>query len=359
MTKTLAVDSQYLLKQSFFGNQTTYSKEFGYIGALVTFFTIIRKLIKEQQINKVILFWDGANSGRLRYDIYPLYKSNRGKNWYESEITLSDKDVTKEENADKSILKQRARIQQYAEELFFRQVEDSVCEADDCIAYYVANCMEPSEEVLIYTNDRDFCQLLDIERVSIYMANKKSIITKNTYFLYFDHDYRNAGLIKAIEGCTSDIIIGVEGLKEKGLIKQFPELRTHQVTFEHIYNRAVEINAGRKKPLLALTNLIEGKTSEPIENVFNGKHLFELNYKLVNLHEPFVTDECIELIEDYGKTALCDEDRGGKNLLRLMYEDGFIHHLPGGADGYRNYLVEFLPVVKQEKELYRKYLNNE
>ena len=172
--KTLCVDAQGLLKLSFHGNQSTYTK-FGYIGAVVTFFTIIRKVIREQHINKVILFWDGENSGRLRYDIYPEYKSNRtSKNWYGS-IVLSDKDVEREENSDKSIFKQRERIKQYGEELFFRQVEDSVTEADDCIAYYCNNLIEKDEEVVIYTNDRDFCQLIS-DNVSIYLTNKKQLI---------------------------------------------------------------------------------------------------------------------------------------------------------------------------------------
>lgn len=353
--KTLIVDSENLLKQSFHGNKNTYSKSYGYIGCLVTFFTIIRKVIMEQNITKVILFWDSPTGGKLRYNIYPFYKSNRSKNWNDSEIILSDRDVEREENSDKSLFLQRERIKQYGEELFFRQVEFQDIEADDCIAYYVNNLLEPHEEAVIYTNDRDFCQLIN-DKVSIYLANKKQLITKNTYFLYFDHDLRNAALIKALEGCKTDVIHGVEGLGEKKLLTYFPELRTNEVSFEHILVRAQEINKGRKKPYSALKNLIEGKTIVEIENVYDGRDLFNLNYKLVNLKEPFITDECKEHIEEAATYPMSDSNRGGKNLMKLMIEDGFINTIPGGADGYVNFLKEFLTVVKREKELYQNYL---
>lgn len=355
--KILCVDSENLLKQSFHGNSNSYSKSYGFIGALTTFYTIIRKVIIEQNITKVILFWDSPTGGKLRHNIYSNYKSNRNKNWNSSEIILSDRDVEREENSDKSLFKQRERIKQYGEELFFRQVEFTDIEADDCIAHFCNELLQNGEEAIIYTNDRDFCQLIN-EKVSLYLANKKQLITKNTYFLYFDHDLRNSALIKALEGCKTDMIHGVEGLGEKKLLTYFPELRTNEVSFDHILFRAEEINKGRKKPYSALKNLIEGKTIVEIENVYNGRDLFNLNYKLVNLKEPFITEECKEHIEEVTTYPMSDENRGGKNLMKLMIEDGFIHTLPGGADGYVNFLKEFLTVVKREKELYKNYLRS-
>lgn len=359
MGKTLCIDGQNLLKQSFHGNKTTFT-EFGQIGAIVTFYMIIRKLIKEYHFDKVILFWDGYNSGKLRYNIYPDYKSNRNKNWHlGDEMILSDKDVNKALDPDEeSILMQRTRIQQYAEELFIRQIEDPVCEADDCIAYYTMHLKEADEEVMIYSADHDLCQLID-DNVKLYLWGKKHLITKGNYsVLYFNHHIKNAGLIKAIEGCSGDVVHGVENMGEKTLLKHFPELRTQELTFDYIYDKAVEINSKRKKPYVALQNLIDGKTSVENAEILGGKHLFELNYKLVNLREPFLTEACIESIVEQTMSPLDDENRGGKNLLRLMYEDGFIKSIPNGPEGYKNFLVEFLPVVNREKQLYKKYLKN-
>ena len=370
INKTLCVDANNMLKVAFHGDQTTYTKNFGYMGAVKTFFMIIRKVIKEQQINKVILFWDDERSGKLRWDIYPDYKSDRRKNWEGSGIILSEKDVYREENADKSLMKQRERVKNYAEELFFRQVQDPFVEADDCIAYYILNCMQPDEEVIILSEDGDFTILID-DKVSLYKNSLKSLIKKKSYFLFHKHHQENAALIKAIVGCDTDKIAGVAGVGETTLLKYFPEIKTQKVTFEHIYNRAKEINEGRKKPLVALTNIIEGWTTSEKENaskallegkeyvrtkILNGKHLFELNYKLVNLKEPFINEEAIETVISYCTHPISDKERGGKNLLRLMYEDEFIHLIPGGADKYKEFIEVFLPIVKKEKEIYLSYL---
>lgn len=361
MINTLMVDGQNLLKIAFHGDKETFTKEFGYIGAIKTFYTIIKKVIAQYSINKVIIFWDGEHSGKLRYLIYPKYKSNRDKDWDSDGILLTEKDVIREENADRSILLQRIRIQNYAQELFFRQVEDPVCEADDCIAYYVKNCMQKDEKAYILSADADFCQLIS-DNVYIYSPKLKGLLTPRTYFLFYNHIYQNSALIKAIVGCDTDTIYGVEKMGEKTLLDLFPELKTRVMSFDEIYEQAKEINAARlgskKKPLKTLLNLIEGKTAIENTAITNGKHLFDLNFKLVNLREPFMTNEAIELVESHGNYPLTIENRGGKNLLRLMYEDGFIHTIYGGPEGYVNWITDFLPVVNHEKTIYKNYLES-
>ena len=353
--RTLCVDCNYLLKQSHHGNNR-FEEKYGHVGAVDTFLAITRKMIKEQDITKVILFWDGLNAGKMRYRIYPYYKSNRHKSWFDDDIILTSADIRKIEWLNKQkdeeaiLLVQKIRIQQYAEELFFRQYEFPEIESDDAIAFYCKNIKEEDEEVIIYTNDQDFLQLLNIDNVFIYLSNKKDLINKyNFNILYFNYHYSNTGLIKAIEGCKSDVIHGVDGVGEKTLLKYFPELKDRPVTFDEIYNKAKEINKKRKKPLKALENLIEGKTSVNVDSVLNGEHLFKLNYKLVNLLEPMITDEAIEVLETQTLSPLDIEDRGGKNIIRLMFEDGLINRIPNGSDGYKDFLIPFLPVVNSEK----------
>ena len=355
--RTLCIDGNGLLKQSYHGNKYTYEENFGNVGAVDTFMAITRKMILEQNITKVIIFWDGLNAGKMRYRLYPFYKSNRNKSWFQSELVLDDADIrkiewlNKQKDEDAVLLLQKIRIQQYAEELFFRQFEFEEIESDDAIAYYCANLKDDDEEVIIYTNDRDFLQLLVLDKVNVYLANKKQVVTKyNFNILFFNYHYTNASLIKAIEGCTSDMIYGVDSVGEKTLLKYFPELRTRTMTIQEILLKAEEINSTRKKPLKALQNLIEGKTAVNLTSVLNGQHLFDLNFKLVNLLEPMMSEDAIEALEIMTLSPLDITDRGGKNIIRLMYEDGFIKRIPRGAEGYKDYLTTFLPVVNSEKK---------
>ena len=73
-------------------------------------------------------FWDGNFSGRLRYEIYKDYKSNREKDFY-NETPPSELEF----------ILQKERVISYCEELFIRQYRDDIVEADDSIAYYVKN----------------------------------------------------------------------------------------------------------------------------------------------------------------------------------------------------------------------------
>lgn len=91
-TRTLLVDSSYLLQRSFHGAKDIYTKSFGHCGGLYSFLTTIRKLIKDHMINKVVLVWDGEGGGIYRHRIDREYKANRkNKEWYRKiEMTAAE-----------------------------------------------------------------------------------------------------------------------------------------------------------------------------------------------------------------------------------------------------------------------------
>lgn len=340
--RTLLVDSSYLLKRSFHGARDAHTPSYGHIGGLYTFFTTLRKLIKEHMINKVVLAWDGENGGVFRHDIDPLYKANRkDKSWHER-IELSERELRREKEKEESILKQRKRIQEYAEELFLRQIEVPEIEADDLIAAY---CKEyhDNEMIYIFTNDRDFSQLLDLN-ITIIFGNIDTPITRSNFFYFFDYHYSNAVTMKTICGDVSDNIRGIDGIKEKTLIKYFPDLQFRYVTVREICKKADEINKKRvkekKKPLKALQNLLE--------NVDRLK----INHRLVNLNEPFLNEEANEELEQLAM-PLSPEDRGSKNLYNLMQEDEFLTQY---KSTFVNYVEPFYSVIMNEKQLLNEYL---
>jgi 5'-3' exonuclease len=343
--KTLLVDSSFLLKRSYHGAQNVYTDAFGHIGGLYQFMTKLRKLIKENQINKVVLAWDGENGGIYRHNIDPAYKANRKDKKWNEKIVMTDYDIRKEKEKEESILKQRKRIQAYAEELFLRQIEVDNVEADDLIAAY---CIDNHniEDIIIYTNDRDFAQLLDLN-IKIIFDNIDIIIDKDSFFLNFPYDYKNALTMKIICGDTSDNIAGVPRLQEKGLLKQFPDLKKRYMSVKEICAEADRINMERvknkKKPLQALTSLLE--------NVDRLK----MNHQLINLREPFLNDEAEEELEQLA-FPLSDENRGAKNLVKLMTEDQFLTVYGGN---FVSYVEPFYPIIMNEKKILKDFLKEE
>jgi len=310
-TRTLLVDSSYLLQRSFHGAKDTSTSAFGHIGGLYQFLTTTRKLIKEHMINRVILVWDGEGGGIQRYNIDHAYKANRkNKEWYKK-IEMTDRDIKREEEKEASVLKQRVRIQKYAEELFLRQIEIQDIEADDIIAAY---CLKYNnkEEIYLYSSDRDFAQLLDLN-ITILFPNIDQPVNKANYMMYFNHHYSNALMLKIICGDTSDNIDGIEGMGEDTLLKYFPEIKFKHLTVREICKRADEINHERvlnkKKPLKELDNI---------------------------------------------DSPLSLDDRGSKNLIKMMKEDEF---LTVYGSTFVQYVEPFYTVIMCERDLYQKSTN--
>jgi len=334
ISTTLLIDGDSLLKTAYHGAKRVYAND-EHVGGIFQFYTILRKLIVECNVDRVFIFWDGPESGKLRFSIYPEYKGNRKDYTYDGP------------SQDKSFDVQKIKVKQYAEELFIRQYEDITVEADDCIAFYCANRKE-NEKIIICSNDRDLCQLLN-DSVSIYLLDRKKVIDLDNYHEFFDHHPANAMLIKMIEGCDTDNIKGVVGVAESTLLKHVPELRLEKIDLPTLLKKVNDIQEERVKQkqsrLKALDNLLTGKTKGSQKD-----RLFEINQTLVDLSHPLITEECIEHIIHLMRQPIDPEGRDINNAIRMLMEDGIFEHIPGGKDGYIEFLMPFKKLIEKEKK---------
>jgi 5'-3' exonuclease len=339
--RTLLVDGNYLMKRSQFGAKNVMTNKFGDIGILYSFYTTVRMLISKHLINKCILFFDGQNGGKLRFYISPAYKSNReDKEWHEK-IELTEAEIEFEKEKKFSILKNKTRIKAYGEELFLREIECPEIEADDLIAEY---CLKHNnlEELFIYSRDHDYAQLLDLN-IKIINPDFPQPIDKLNYSLFFKHHYTNALTIKIICGDDSDNVAGIDGIQEPTLLKYFPELKFKTLSVRDICKKADDLNkervANKKKPLKCF------------ENLLNNVDRLKLNYKLMNLRQPMLNEEAIEELKQL-ELPLSPEDRGSKNLYKMMMEDEFLTIYKGT---FVDYVQPFYTVIMNEKQLLEEY----
>lgn len=322
-TKTLIVDGNVLMKRSYNGAKNVYHKD-KHIGGISAFYSTLRKLISEHKIDKAVITWDGERGGTLRLDYYPEYKENRPR-FFDQDYEI-----------------QKLRVKQYAEDLFIRQYEHPDVESDDLIAFYCQN-RKKMEEVMIYTNDRDLCQLIN-ENVTIFLADKRMEVGIGNYQWFFEHHYSNAGLIKMIEGCKSDNVKGIDGVTENTLLTHFPQLKERNVTLEEIFESSKLIQEERTTPLKALDNILNG--------VSRGVHkgpFYEINKKIIDLNNPLLPEEARESIRNLVELPLDPEGRDYKNVLKMMIEDGVMYAIPGGENGYLNFMEPFINLLKKEK----------
>ena len=333
-TNTLLVDGDSLLKTAYYGAKDLYYKD-THIGGIFQFLTMLRKCLNEYRYDKVFIFWDGRFSGRLRYDLYKEYKANRDKNFY-----------TPMDPSDPELFIQKERVKQYAEELFIRQFQDEIIEADDAIGYYCTT-IKKNEKVVILSNDRDMCQLIN-NKVGVYLLNLKKIISEENYSDNFNHHQSNLKLIKIIAGDNSDNIKGIKGVKERTLLKYFPELSMGPLTLKDIFSKIEVLQKKRKNRLKTLDNIVN-KISVGVQ----GENIFEINEKIINLSSPLLTESSREELTNLFDSSIDPEDRNTKNVIKMMLEDGLVMAIPGGREGYINFLRPFLRIIKKEKKYFK------
>ena len=327
MTKTLLIDGDNLFKIGFHGVKDLFS-DGSHIGGVYHFVNTIRRFLEEHNHDKVIVFWDGDSNSSIRKSLYPQYKGNRRQDMNEYKY--------------ESYLQQKARVKMYLEEVFVRQVEMVNNEADDLIAYYCK--IATDEQIIIFSGDKDLTQLIS-QRVTIYSPVSKTYYKNGSKISInkVDIPHYNVSLCKIFTGDKSDNIDGIESLGEKTLVKLFPQVQEKPCTIEEILEYAR--NIPQKKPIKSLSNILTGQSKSGII----GEEFYSLNKKIVDLSEPLITEDGKQLVSQIHTDTIDPTDRGYKNLMRMMMEDGLFKYLPKNDEAWVNFLRPFLKLTRKEK----------
>lgn len=238
-------------------------------------------------INDIIVFWDGLESGNLRSEIYPDYKISRK--------------FDKEKQQEKSFFMQQKELVKYLLDLIgLKQYQDNIVETDDCIAWYVTEY--EFQNKMISSCDYDLLQLVD-EKTVFYNLNKvqlskgeykkNHVITTQNHKLFYPYNVKNHRIRKIICGDESDDIFGVEGMAEKSFLKHFNVLLEQPIELSEIIAEAQNIQTTRGK-----------KKLKAIDNLLNSVDVLKLNEKLIDLRQPFITEECKNNIKNLQSSEL-------------------------------------------------------
>ncbi len=327
MTKTLLVDGDNLFKIGFHGVKDLFN-DGSHIGGVYHFINTLRRFLEEHNHDKVVVFWDGDSNSSIRKSIYPQYKGNRRQDMNEYKY--------------ESYLNQKARVKMYLEEVYVRQVEMLNNEADDLIAHYcqIAN----DEQIIIFSADKDLTQLIS-ENVTIYSPVIKKYLKfgDKVTINKVDIPHYNVTITKVFTGDKSDNIDGIEGLGEKTLVKLFPFLLDKPSTIQEILDNARDIR--QKKVPKTVQNILTGRT----KNGILGEEFYRVNQKIVDLSNPLITEDGKSLVEQIHIDTIDPTDRGYKNLMRLMMEDGLFKYLPKNDEAWVNFLRPFMKLIRKEK----------
>jgi DNA polymerase-1 len=323
----LLVDGDNLFKIGFHGVKDLFN-DGSHIGGVYHFINTLRRFLEEYDYDKVVVFWDADSNSSNRKRIYPQYKANRRLNMNEFKY--------------ESYLQQKVRVKQYLEEVFVRQVEMVNNEADDLIAQYCK--ISTNETITIFSADKDLTQLIS-ERVSIFSPVQKSIFKFGDKIKFKDLSvpHQNVLICKIFMGDKSDNIDGIEGLGEKTFMKLFPDITEKVCTIDELFGHAQKIE--QDKPSKVLTNILTGKS----KNGILGEQYYQINQTIVDLSNPLITEDGKELVQSIYRENLDPTDRGYKNLMKYMMEDGLFKYLPKNDEAWVNFLKPFMKLTRKEK----------
>lgn len=145
-------------------------------------------------------------------------------------------------------------------------------------------------------------------------------------------------------GDPSDSISGIRSLGIKRLLVLFPEILTQPLTMDYIRKKS-QFLFEMDKENNVIKNLLGGVTKE---GVF-GEEFFYINNKIINLDDPFLTDEAKENIDQLITDTIDPEGRSYKNTMKMMMEDGLFTILPKSDDAWIRFLNPFLRLARKEK----------
>lgn len=362
---TLLVDGSNILELSSLGDKTISSSGKP-IGGIFQFCLQLKILLQKGNFRYVYVFWDGNNSGNLRYNLNREYKANRDKEFEDDDLSDYMKEVNKkisnmysyfkkkqkdpvkleEQKKHKEIFYwQRDVLMEMLEELFVRQCVCDKTEADDFIGYYVSH-KKDNERIVIVSNDRDLTQLIS-EDVIVYVQSLKTFVNTKNHTDIMGYNYQNVVLKKMLCGDASDNIKGIKGLGEKTLFNNFEEFKKRKVTLEEVIEKASKINEQRisekKKPLKWAENIVNRVTDG-----CQGEKIYDINEKIIDLHNPLMTDEAKEVIEGMMYAPIDPTDRTMENLYNIIVK--YDIDTLKDTTTFGNFFSEFMYLIDKEKK---------
>jgi 5'-3' exonuclease len=313
-------------------------------GGSFGFLESLRSVVNKEMPDRTVVMWDGVLGGKLRHDIYPQYKENRDKSWDIDSYLLSETEIGHEAIKKYSQLTQKIKVKNYLEELYIRQAEVELVEADDLIAKYIL-LKEPDETIVIFSSDKDYYQLIK-EGVSVLRPSDNLLITINNFKEIFGYTHENALIMKCFEGDDSDSITGVDGIGEKSIIKYFPRFVDEVYDVERFIKESVE--AYQKKQI------------KFYEKIIGCRRIMERNHKLMDLHHPFLTQEAIDEVEGIRDCVIVEDNnftqRSITNAMKMMIKDGYNKLV--WQENMEFFFRPFFRLVAKETEYSRKILGS-
>jgi DNA polymerase-1 len=269
-----------------FAAAPTMNDDGAHVGGVTGFLMSIGAAIRLFTPSRVIIVFDGAGGSQRRRKLFPDYKANR-RNMTKLNRTYDFTTLEEEKESQKWQLMLLVSILNCLPVTVFTV---DLVEADDVIAYLAQHIESKEGKAIISSTDKDFLQLVN-ENITVWNPIKKKMYTPERVVEDYEFHPNNFLLYRMVTGDNSDGIPGVDGIKEKTLLKFFPELaHDDKRDLDFLFESAQRQAAEKKKPPVALQSFLA------------SKDLLERNYQLMRLDEVQMSGNTrLEVLDKYNK----------------------------------------------------------
>lgn len=282
MSDILVCDGSNLFVRAFFAmtDATLQNSRSQDTTAIYVFLQHLRKMIDTERPEECYIIFDFGRDIRKK-GLYKDYKANRNIDLG----ALAGYDLTVKMNEIESRKRQKAVIIDILKTLPVKLVIVKQIEGDSLISFVTKHFTDRDKTVTIVSNDKDFYQLLDNEKIKIFNPHKKKYVAgcnMEEVFPIKNFPISCYRLYKAIRGDNSDNIDGIRLFGDKKIQQMFDMIKSNKpTTVEDLY-KEFESNPELKKKYW---------------KYFDGqRELIERNYKLVDLIDMDWSPQSLSLI---------------------------------------------------------------
>ncbi|WCA22251.1 5'-3' exonuclease [Candidatus Phytoplasma oryzae] len=272
MKKLVLVDGNSILFRAYYATaykkkiiQNKYGED---INALIVFINMFKKILEQTEKNICVIF--DSKQKTKKHKIYPNYKKKRPP-------------------TPVKLINQISLIKEYLELSGIKHHCQNGYEADDIIGTLAKEASEKKINVLIFSSDKDFLQLID-DNIIICLIKKglKNVIYYNQDILLNELKLKSSQIIdfKSIVGDLSDNIEGIPKIGPKTAIK----LLNKFYNLENIFDNLSQIDNKTKERLIKFKErvffnrlLVKINTSVPLCFNYNQTNLQKRDNFLLNI----------------------------------------------------------------------------
>lgn len=245
--KVFIIDGSSVLYRSFYALPRLINSKGLPTNAIYGFHNIIRKLIKEEKPEYLVVAFD-VKGKTQRHELFEQYKAQRKPMPDDLEIQVP-------------------YVKKLLEALQVPYIENPGVEADDLMASIAKRLRDMGYEAVIVTSDKDLLQILN-DGIKIYHPGKETYITKENCREIYGIEPSQVVDVLALMGDSVDNIPGVKGIGEKtakSLINQFGTLDELLKNLDKVKPRVKKAIEEHMNELKLSRELVKIDSSIPVE----------------------------------------------------------------------------------------------